>query len=550
MSTDERTEFGPRRGRQAWQAVVCLALGGVTLAPQAARVGHASGGQGVNSLAVLAAGVLLAAGAATLLALARGRPRLGVDRHGLTLHGLLRTRRAEWDAIGAFALVPVGRARFGKATFQAVAPRLGPGPAHGGFVLADVFEVPLPQLLDAIGALRPGAAGGVPEVAVQRPCGVAGFRWPWLTASMLAVQVAVFVLERRVSASLGAAPGAAGDPSLQTLVALGGVSRALVGAGEWYRLLSAPLLHASAVHLIANGVAFALSGYALERLVGRAWMFCTFSVGALGGSLASIALNPPATVSVGASGAIMAMLAALLLASLRMPAGATRTNVQVQAARTAIPALVPFGHGASAVHVDYGAHLGGALVGGVLGFLLLRSWRDHLPLPSWRVASTSLAVLSAMAFAGSGVAVAFDFPPRAAAAADLIPNGQIPRDAAGIAANADRLLAEYPRDPRSHLLVATQLLRHGDTAAAIVELRTALPLVAAHPFGLPAPLANIIRATTAMALYAQGRRAEAEAEALPACTPAQDAALSAHMADNLVQLSLCPKPATGSVPVR
>lgn len=279
-------------------------------------------------------------------------------------------------------------------------------------------------------------------------------------------------------------------------------------------------------------------------------MFCVFSVGALGGSLASIALNPPAMVSVGASGAIMAMLAALLLASLRMPAGRMRTSVQVQAARTAVPALVPFGHAASSVHVDYGAHLGGAVAGGVLGLLLLRVWRDHLPLPERRAAAAGLAACLAVAFAAAGLAATLRFPARAAAAAELIPDGRLPHDAAGFAATADRLLAEYPRDPRSHLLAATQLMRRNDLPAAIAELRTALPLVAAHPFGLPPPLGNVIRATAAMALYAEGNRAEAAAMALPACTPAPGAALAPHLAQNLTGLGLCPKPAADPIPVR
>lgn len=260
---DEGTEFGPRRGRQVRIALVCLALGSVTLAPQAARLGHAAGTQAASLPALAAGGLLLAFGLATLLALALGRPRLVADRHGLALHGLLRTTRARWDGIGGFALVPVTNGRLGGKRFMAVAPRLGPGRTRR-FMVPDSFAVPLPRLLDELGALRPGAPVAPAEAAPPRPCGVPGFRWPWLTAAMLAVQVGVFALERHVSAGLGAP----GDPSLQTLVALGGVSRDLVASGEWFRLLTAPLLHASATHLITNALAFALAGYALERLVG------------------------------------------------------------------------------------------------------------------------------------------------------------------------------------------------------------------------------------------------------------------------------------------
>lgn len=531
MDTDEPAgqealEFGPRRGRLARQGVLSLALGALVLAMQAA--GEA---RGENPLVAVSGLVMLGFGLLTLLGLARGRPRLRVDRAGLTLHGALRTRRADWAALGDFALVPVGRGRLARRRFQAVAPGAG-GP---GLTLPDAFEVPLADLLAAAVALRPATLatpGAVAETPGSR--GVEGFRWPWLTAAMLAAQIAVFAFERL------AGPGAAGDPSLATLVAMGGVSRDLVASGEAWRLMTAPLLHAGAVHLLANAVAFALAGYALERLVGRAWMFCVFSAGALGGSLASIALNPPSMVSVGASGAIMAMLAALLLASVRMPAGRLRTNVQWQAARTAIPALVPFGHGAGGLHVDYGAHLGGAVVGGVLGLLLLRSWRDHLPLPGRRTAAAGLALAFAAAFAASGVAAALGFPARAALAADLIPDAQVPRDGAAIAAAADRLLAEYPRDPRSHLLAATQMMRRGEMPAALAELRAAVPLLASHPHGLPAPLPNVVHATTAIVLYAQGDKAGAAAEARPACAPAPGAEVSPNVAAALARFGLCP----------
>ena len=130
---------------------------------------------------------------------------------------------------------------------------------------------------------------------------------PWVTLGMLAVLVAGFVGEL----VFGVAPisGPLG-PDIMTLVATGGLSRTLVQSGEWWRFFTAAFLHGDLVHLIMNGVALLLAGWTLEPLIGRAWLLALFVLGALGGSAMSFAWNDPNVVSVGASGAIMGLLAA------------------------------------------------------------------------------------------------------------------------------------------------------------------------------------------------------------------------------------------------
>ncbi len=285
MGVEDFAAFGPLRGR-LWRRVALF------LVPGAAALAALRGG-GPHPLAALAAPALLGGALGTLLALARGRPRLEVSPDGLTLRRFWRTTTVAWDRIGAFALAgPAGSTR-------AAAPRLARGRGRPGrdIVLRDVFDTPLPLLLDMIAVRRPHTPGLAAPPPPERPCGVPGFRGPWLTATILAVLVAVFAAERQAAAVLGTAPGAPASPSLATLVALGGSSRALVQAGQWHRLLSAPLLHGSATHLLGNAAALVMAGWTLERLVGRAWMGCIFAIGALGGSLASLALSPPAAAA-------------------------------------------------------------------------------------------------------------------------------------------------------------------------------------------------------------------------------------------------------------
>ncbi len=181
-----------------------------------------------------------------------------------------------------------------------------------------------------------------------------GFFIPVLTILLLMAFITMFVLEQRLTSWPG---GALVAPDIGTLVALGGLSRKLVAAGEGFRVFSAPFLHANLAHLINNALVFALAGYRLERLAGWAWMFCIFTVGALAGSAMSLALSAPSTVSVGTSGAIMAMMGALFLLNFRLPPSKNKTRIQRRLFFMMALALLPVGHGAGAIAVDYGAHL-------------------------------------------------------------------------------------------------------------------------------------------------------------------------------------------------
>jgi membrane associated rhomboid family serine protease len=205
----------------------------------------------------------------------------------------------------------------------------------------------------------------------EPPLGLAQFKVPWLTLSILVVLIVIFLLEN-------ASDPSALTPSVATLVAFGALSHKLVFSdGEWFRLFTAPLLHANFPHILGNGVALVLGGWILERLVGRLWFFAFFTVGALGGSLVSAAVNPVNQVSVGASGALMGMFAALFVSAFRFPFGtAARTSLVLNSLRILVPSLLPFFPAAGGGRIDYGAHVGGMLSGGIMALLLLMCWPE------------------------------------------------------------------------------------------------------------------------------------------------------------------------------
>lgn len=336
---------------------------------------------------------------------------------------------------------------------------------------------------------------------------------PWLTFGLLGLTAALFGAEL----AFGVGPtGGLLAPSIETLIALGGVSRPLVlDQGEWWRLFTASLLHADPIHLLLNGVGLYLGGAVLESLLGRAWLGALFVLGALGGALASIAINDPNVVSVGASGAIMGLLAAALVATQRLPA-VQRAQAQMPLMRMLIPSLLPIALHRSEGHIDFAAHFGGAITGAAVGIALLRAWPAAEPHPRFRRPAALLAIAGAALYAFAFLQVRSGY----AAYRDTVMVELIPDDRLGSlkAKDGDELLVKYPRDPRSHWIAAMALEQNGDLAAAEKHLRAALAEegVLRRSFG-NRKLEAAIRGALARVLEAGGRHAEALEAARPVC---------------------------------
>jgi rhomboid protease GluP len=282
-------------------------------------------------------------------------------------------------------------------------------------------------------------------------------------------------------------------------------------------LFTSALLHANLAHLIGNGIALVWGGWLLERLVGRVWLFAFFTIGALGGSLLSIALRPPLEVSVGASGALMGLFAALFVSSFRASSGSlTRQRLQLNSMRILIPSLLPTFSSSSITHVDYGAHFGGAISGAILAAVLLKFWPPDERIPQLRKVAVGIATAGAILFVVSaGLAVA-NYPRYDIV---LIPPAEFPKTEADRRARAAALVARYPNDPRSHVFLGQTLAAAKDTAGAEREFRLALATVQAHDvFGPQMELA--VRDVLASYLAQEGKSDEAKEIARPTCTAA------------------------------
>ena len=191
-------------------------------------------------------------------------------------------------------------------------------------------------------------------------------RTPWVTLAIIAVLSAVFAVE--------AAMDALDTP--ETLVAMGALARPAVVAGQYWRMITATLLHGSLAHLAGNAVALYILGMVGEHAFGRAQFLLLYAASAVAGSLLSLIASPGP--SVGASGAIFGLQAAAIV--LFRSHG---DRLLMRDRRIGVVLLVWAAYsivgGVLTPYIDNGAHVGGAIAGALVARHLHPVVLDGLP---------------------------------------------------------------------------------------------------------------------------------------------------------------------------
>jgi rhomboid protease GluP len=359
-----------------------------------------------------------------------------------------------------------------------------------------------------------GAAEDLPGAATQ----IAGRRWlPSVTFALVLALGLIYWAELIFTAQ----PEGNFAPSLRSLAAFGGLSGSLVlQSGEWWRVFTAPLLHGNLTHLLGNVLALLFAGWILERVIGHAWFAALFVLGALGGAAGSLTANSPNVLSVGASGAIMALLAAALVCSFIFESVQLRRRMQKVSLRFLIPsfapALLPLGVGTG---TDYGAHIGGALAGAAMGFVLGEIWPEASPTPKGKKFAAAIAVAGLLAVILSGFLAARHYPHYASQPVVLMPESEVPRSLQEGSPRSADLVGRYPQDPRAHFYRAVFFLERKDLADAEHELRAALTQEEVFGLDNPTGLRSSLNMILAIVLVYEGRMPEAKAMASSACAP-------------------------------
>ncbi|GAA5145150.1 rhomboid family intramembrane serine protease [Microbacterium pseudoresistens] len=167
---------------------------------------------------------------------------------------------------------------------------------------------------------------------------------------------------------------------------------------EPWRLLTAALVHGGFWHFGLNMLALWMIGQSLEPLIGRWRFIALYAISALGGSVA-VAVIAPTTATVGASGAVFGLMAALLVIGRHL--GANVTGILVILGINLVLGFVP------GFNVAWQAHVGGAIIGALIGFVFTRTRRPDQRV--WQIvllAAIVVALLVIVAFVPPAILLA------------------------------------------------------------------------------------------------------------------------------------------------
>ena len=170
---------------------------------------------------------------------------------------------------------------------------------------------------------------------------------PIVTQTIIGICVAVFGLEMVSGTDFAYNFGIAGA--------------AIDPGGEYFRFITSMFLHADVIHIAFNMLILWQIGTALEMTLGSPRFALLCLVSGLGGGLASITLNNPYTLSVGASGAIFGLLGAYVVYARHMRVNTSQVLVLI-GINLVLGFVLP--------GIDWHAHLGGLVVGAAIAGIM------------------------------------------------------------------------------------------------------------------------------------------------------------------------------------
>jgi membrane associated rhomboid family serine protease len=185
-------------------------------------------------------------------------------------------------------------------------------------------------------------------------------RLPLVTIGLIIVNVALWIPSTKLSM----------HPAGADLIRWGALFRPAVHAGEWWRMWSAMFLHGDVTHIGLNMYALYILGQFCEDVFGPLRYFVTYVAGGLVGALGSIFATAQVGLSVGASGAIMGLLGALIVVLLlrrgTWPEAWRRTLLWNLVFLGALQIYIGF----QLPMIDNAAHVGGMIGGGAMALVV------------------------------------------------------------------------------------------------------------------------------------------------------------------------------------
>jgi membrane associated rhomboid family serine protease len=222
---------------------------------------------------------------------------------------------------------------------------------------------------------------------------------PQVTYALIAINVIAFLAEGRLTGGNGGGAenlfnrGALLGSGIESGPAGHGLTYVGVAYGQWWRIVTGGFLHVNLLHIAFNMYLLYLLGQILEPALGSVRFAAVYLVSLLGGSLVALLVSPH-ELTVGASGAVFGLMAAVLLEA--------RAR-QIPELQRWVTVLILFNLAFSFVYPDisWGGHVGG-LISGALSTLVLQLGDRHR---QRALALAGCVAIGVGAFAG-GIAVA------------------------------------------------------------------------------------------------------------------------------------------------
>lgn len=187
-----------------------------------------------------------------------------------------------------------------------------------------------------------------------------------MVIALIAVNVIVYIWEMSSKAGALVVDGRFIGVCPHSVECNYGLIPAAVHQGEWYRLISSAFMHANIEHIAFNMFTLAIVGAPIEAELGKVRFLALYFVSALGGSVGSYLLSQPLQIGVGASGAIFGLMGAYFVIARRR-----RWDSSAILGLIIINLVISF----ASTGIDWRAHLGGLLVGAIVGLAMSRSAR-------------------------------------------------------------------------------------------------------------------------------------------------------------------------------
>lgn len=146
----------------------------------------------------------------------------------------------------------------------------------------------------------------------------------------------------------------------------------MIQQGQYYRLLTSVFMHFGISHLLNNMLVLFVLGDNLERALGKVKYLIFYLLCGVGANIISLTFNMEMNeyyiVSAGASGAIFGVVGGLVYAVI-----VNRGRLEdLGTAQLMILILFTLYHGFTSAGIDNAAHIGGLMIGILLGVILYR----------------------------------------------------------------------------------------------------------------------------------------------------------------------------------